>query len=82
MGDYIMVCENLKGCPFYNDKMSTDSALGRMNKKKYCEGDKTLCARYMVASSIGKENVPANLFPIMTEEANEIIHTYKVQNNN
>ena len=71
-----MNCENLKGCPFYNDRMPIDSALGRMHKRKYCEGDKTLCARYKVASSIGKENVPIDLFPIMMEEANQIIEKY------
>ncbi|MCC4771497.1 hypothetical protein FXV91_15395 [Methanosarcina sp. DH2] len=72
-----MVCESLNTCLFYNDKMPIESALGRIHKKKYCEGDKNLCARYKVASSIGKENVPIDLFPIMMEEANQIIQKYK-----
>ena len=39
------VCEKLEKCPFYQGKMSMDSGLGSMYKKKYCEGDKTTCAR-------------------------------------
>lgn len=57
--------------------MPIESALGRIHKKKYCEGDKNLCARYKVASSIRKEKVPIDLFPIMMEEANQIIQKYK-----
>jgi hypothetical protein len=68
-----MICEYFNTCPFYNDKMPIDSALGRMHKKKYCEGDNKLCARYKIASSIGKEYVPIDLYPIMMEEANKII---------
>jgi hypothetical protein len=68
-----MLCENIKGCLFYNDKMDIDSALGKMYKRKYCEGDKTICARYIVASRIGRENVPANLYPNMHERAKKIL---------
>lgn len=71
-----MVCENLKGCSFYNDKMPVDKGIGQIQKRKYCEGDKALCARYKIASSIGKENVPADLYPIMMERANKIINEY------
>ena len=35
-----MRCENLAGCPFYNNKMSTDSGLGKLYKEKYCESNK------------------------------------------
>lgn len=68
-----MKCENLKGCIFYNDKMDIESGLGRIYKQKYCEGDKTLCARYIVANKIGKENVPADLYPNMHERAKKIL---------
>ncbi|HHU29634.1 MAG TPA: hypothetical protein GXZ53_02945 [Firmicutes bacterium] len=68
-----MLCENIKVCLFYNDKMDIDSALGKMYKRKYCEGDKTICARYIVVSRIGRENVPANLYPNMHERAKKIL---------
>jgi hypothetical protein len=71
-----MECESLKGCPFFNDRMPIDRGLGQIQKKKYCEGDKTRCARYKVASSIGKQNVPLDLYPIMMEKANKIIEEY------
>jgi hypothetical protein len=68
-----MSCEKLEQCPFYNDKMPIDSALGRLYKKNYCETDKTKCARYKVAVSLGKEYVPDNLYPNMDEKAVGII---------
>lgn len=66
-------CENLSKCPFYQGKMSMEAGLGSMYKKKYCEGDKNLCARYMVAHQLGKEFVPESLYPNMIEKAKEII---------
>lgn len=69
------ICDFLAGCPFYNDKMKIDSGIGGIYKKKYCEGDKTICARYKVATTVSKEAVPANLFPNMMERALEIINT-------
>jgi hypothetical protein len=71
-----MNCENLGGCSFYNDKMPMDRGLGQIQKQKYCEGEKSQCARYMVASSIGKENIPMDLYPIMMDRANKIIDEY------
>ena len=56
-----MECENVSMCHFYTDEIHVDRGLGELQKEKYCEGDKTLCAIYQVASAIGKENVP--IFP-------------------
>lgn len=66
-------CEFLKGCPFYNDKMDIESAIGSLYKRRYCEGDKSKCARYMVVTQKGAEHVPADLFPNMIDRANEIL---------
>lgn len=68
-----MNCEFLENCPFYNDKMDIESAIGGLYKKRYCEGDKTKCARYIVVTQKGSEYVPSNLFPNMIERANEIL---------
>ena len=46
-------CEKLSKCPFYNDKMDINKGLGALYKKNYCEGDKTKCARYIVATNLG-----------------------------
>ncbi len=66
-------CECLKGCPFFNDKMPDSSGLGSIFKKKYCLGDNSQCARYMVFKKLGKPAVPANLYPNMHDEAKKII---------
>lgn len=66
-------CELLKGCLFFNDKMKEDSGMGAIYKNKYCLGDNSECARYMVASTLGREKVPITLYPNMVEKANAII---------
>lgn len=70
-------CEKLEKCPFYQGKMSMDSGLGSMYKKKYCEGDKTACARYMVATTVGPDYVTMNLYPNMVDKAKAIIEEHK-----
>ena len=66
-------CEKLEKCPFYQGSMKMDSGLGSIYKKKYCEGDKTVCARYMVATTIGPEFVIAHLYPNMKDIAEKLI---------
>ena len=70
------LCEKLEKCPFYNDKMKMDSGVGAMYKKKYCEGDKTICARYIVATQLGAEYV-GNLYPNMNDAANKLLEEHK-----
>jgi len=66
-------CECLAGCPFFNDKMPIESALGKRYKEKYCLDSFSECARYKVKAALGKEKVPINLFPNMFERAEKII---------
>ncbi len=66
-------CECLSGCPFFNDKMPDTEGLGAILKRKYCQGDNTMCARYMVFKKLGKGMAPANLYPNMLDKAKEII---------
>ena len=66
-------CELLKGCLFFNDKMPDTVGLGAIYKAKYCLGDSALCARYVVATSLGREKVPLNLYPNMAERAHQLI---------
>ncbi len=70
-------CEKLSKCPFYQGAMSMESGLGKMYKQKYCEGDKTACARYMVATEVGPEFVTNKLYPNMIDAAKSIIEKNK-----
>jgi hypothetical protein len=45
-------------------------------KLRYCRGDSATCARYMVYRKLGRENVPANLFPNETHKAEELLGTH------
>ena len=58
---------------FYQGKMTMDSGIGSMFKKKYCEGGKTICARYIVATTLGPNFVPDTLFPNMNDRAKAIL---------
>ena len=66
-------CEKLATCPFYQGDMKMESGLGAMYKKKYCEGNKIECARYKVATTLGKDFVPIDLYPNMGSRADKII---------
>ncbi|MBP3609416.1 MAG: hypothetical protein J6J42_03655 [Lachnospiraceae bacterium] len=66
-------CEKLAKCPFYQGKMSMETGLGSMYKQKYCEGDKTTCARYMIATKLGPDYVTNSIYPNMTEMALKMI---------
>ncbi len=72
-----MECEYLSSCPFYNDKMDIESGLGQMYKRRYCTGDKTGCARYIVLKELGRASVPANLYPNMHDQAEKLIAQQK-----
>jgi len=66
-------CECLPKCPFFNDKMQGVPAMISILKNKYCRGDNSICARYMVFKALGRERVPADLFPNQVERAQGLI---------
>ncbi len=66
-------CECIKKCPFFNDKMKGMGTIKEMMKKKYCLGDNTNCARYMVFRNLGSEAVPPDLPPNKQDRARQII---------
>ncbi|MCD4652071.1 MAG: hypothetical protein K8S56_09860 [Candidatus Cloacimonetes bacterium] len=66
-------CELLSGCPFFNDKMKESSGIGAVYKKKYCLGDSSTCARFMVFKKLGKASVPDDLYPYMLARAKKLI---------
>ena len=70
-------CEKLPTCPFYQGKMDINSGLGKLYRQKYCEGDKTLCARYTVATKLGPQYVTNDLYPNMNDVANRMLKEHK-----
>ncbi|MEF3697436.1 hypothetical protein [Desulfolutivibrio sp.] len=66
-------CEMIAKCIFFNDKMANMPAMAEMMKKKYCRGDNTKCARYLVCKKLGREKVPADLSPAQTDRAQAIM---------
>ena len=66
-------CECINACPFFNDKMASMSAIADMMKRKYCQGDNSACARYMVRRTLGKEKVPTDLFPNQVDRARQMV---------
>ena len=66
-------CPSIAGCPFYNDKMADRPALADIYKKRYCKENNEICARWKVASTLGKEAVPSDLFPNQFDKAEALI---------
>lgn len=66
-------CEFIDKCPFFNGKLGGNLEDIEELKNKYCKTNNLNCARYMVANSIGKENMPADLFPQEKERAYLVI---------
>jgi hypothetical protein len=66
-------CELLEKCPFFNDKMAKMPFAANSLKQIYCKSNYSICARYMIAKSYGREYVPIDLFPNHERRAEEII---------
>jgi len=66
-------CECLVTCPFFNDKMKNMQGMANIYKNKYCLGDNSACARYMVFKALGSGTVPSDLFPNMHDRAKALI---------
>lgn len=62
-------CELISKCIFFNDKMANMPSTANMLKKKYCQGDHTKCARYVVCKALGREKVPGDLTPSQMDKA-------------
>jgi hypothetical protein len=74
------VCEILPKCIFFNEKMKNMPGTTAFFKVKFCQGDNTHCARHMVLTACGRENVPADLFPNQEERAGKVIEAHKQKN--
>jgi len=56
-------CKFLRECPFFTGRMDNSKGIGALYKKRFCLDKSSSCARYMIAEKLGKESVPANLYP-------------------
>lgn len=70
-------CECLPKCPFFNDRMAQTPAMAQLLKKRYCLGDATGCARYIVFRAAGREAVPADLYPAEAERVPGILEAFR-----
>jgi hypothetical protein len=66
-------CECLPKCLFFNDKMNNQPATAEMMKKRFCLGDNSCCARYVIFKQLGREKVPSYLYPNQMEKALAIL---------
>ena len=67
-------CEYIDTCKLFSDEnTSRMPKLVDMFKNKFCTADFKLCARYQVASNIGREHVPLLLIPPQIDWAWQII---------
>jgi hypothetical protein len=66
-------CKRLLTCPFFNDQMADMPSMANIIKQRYCRGDSSQCARYMVAEVLGREGVPADLYPSQVDRAKAIL---------
>ena len=66
-------CEMIAKCLFFNDKLADKPGTAEMMKNRYCRGDFKECARYVVCKALGREKVPADMFPIHMDKAQAMI---------
>jgi hypothetical protein len=66
-------CELIGSCPFYNDKLKGDIEQINSMKTIFCKTNNLNCARYMIFTAIGVENIPDELFPNEKTRAYEVI---------
>ena len=66
-------CEYQEKCIFYQKNMKKALATADMFKKRYCRGDSSLCARFIVRQTLGPLGVPTDLYPGDLERAKGIL---------
>ena len=66
-------CELLTKCPFFNDQLKNMPNASDTMKKIYCRWNFVKCARYRVATVLGRKEVPLDLFPGDSHRVDEIL---------
>lgn len=70
-------CEYLAGCPFFNERLAHMPRPAALYKALYCRGNQEICARHIIAKALGREAVPADLFPNQESAAREILENHR-----
>jgi len=66
-------CELLPTCSFINDGITKLPISMDYIKNSFCNLDNSECARYVVYKALGRDKVPANLYPTERMRANRLI---------
>ena len=66
-------CPYLAGCIFFHDKMANRPATAELYKQSFCRGRPKDCARLIVREALGKDRVPADLFPNERPRAQQLV---------
>ncbi|UCD66530.1 MAG: hypothetical protein JSW69_02605 [Deltaproteobacteria bacterium] len=72
-------CEFISECMFFNDKLKNMPTASDMMKKMYCQWHYTKCARYKIATTLGKRAVPADMFPGDSRRADDMLIHYDIK---
>jgi len=70
-------CVCLPKCIFFHDKMADMPTTTERMKQHYCLGNNSGCARFQVFTAVGREHVPADLFPHNLDRARDLIAVYR-----
>ena len=71
-------CRYLDNCAFFNAPSTQGiQILTDQLKKDYCRGRFDTCARFQVASQLGKEYVPQLMLPTQLQWAEKIFHRHE-----
>lgn len=66
-------CDLIDSCPFFNSQLKGEKEQIKSLKVKYCLRNNLNCARYMIFMALGRESMPAGLFPNQKDKAYEVI---------
>ncbi len=58
-----MACELVATCPFFNEQTDAKPTILALYRARYCRGQSSECARYLIFVAMGREHVPRNLYP-------------------
>ncbi len=70
-------CELLYTCVFFNDGMAKMPISAAYFKNNFCGVDNSKCARYIVYKTLGKEKVPADMYPTELQRAGRLVSNIK-----
>ena len=68
-----MGCTSTGACSLFYARLAARPAMAFLMRRRYCLGDNSKCARFLVAKSLGRFAAPDDLFPSEVERARAII---------